>query len=67
MRTLENHNDGDNGTAESKSQQKTSIAFSTVWKMPETVNNSDVNNEADQYISNLIRDSENYEFGKIVL
>ena len=67
LRTLENHNDGDNGTAESKSQQKTSIAFSTVWKMPETVNNSDVNNEADQYISNLIRDSENYEFGKIVL
>ena len=67
MDILENLNESDNGTAESKSQPKTSIAFSTVWKMPETLDNSDVNNAADQYISKLIRDSENYEFGKIAL
>ena len=67
LRILENHNESDNDTAESKSRPKTSIAFSTVWKMPETVDNSDVNNEADQYISNLIKDSQNYEFGKIIL
>ena len=64
---LEKHNENNNGTLESKSQAKPSIAFSTVWQMPKTVTNSSMDNEADRYISNLIRNSSNYEFGKIVL
>ena len=67
LRILEEDNENNDGTLESKSPAKASIAFSTVWKMPKTVHNSSVKNESDQYISNLIRDSQNYEFGKIIL
>ena len=56
-----------NSTLEEKEPSKPSIAFSTVWRMPAIVNTSNRNEESDQYISNLIRRSKNYEFGKIPL
>ena len=44
-----------------------SISYSSTWHLPEGSSNSKTSSQEDQYISNLIRDSKNYKFGKISL
>ena len=44
-----------------------SISYSSTWHVPVVLSNSSISTENDEYISNLIRDSENYKFGKISL
>ena len=44
-----------------------SVSFSSTWHLPVAVRDSRNKTHEDQYISNLIRDSRNYKFGKISL
>ena len=53
--------------AEMKYTAKPSIAVSMGKYMPVISNNEDSDKQEDEYISNLIRETKNYEFGRIAL
>ena len=64
---LDSRKDETNNHSELNSLNLPSISYSSTWQLPEGSSNIVKSEEEDQYISNLIRDSKNYKFGKISL
>merc|ERR1712223_2300571 len=59
--------DESNNHSELNSLNPPSISYSSTWQLAEGSSNLKTSSQEDQYISNLIRDSKNYKFGKISL
>ena len=64
---LDSRKDETKNHSELNSLNLPSISYSSTWQLPEGSSNLKTNAQEDQYISNLIRDSKNYKFGKISL
>ena len=64
---LVNEKEKTNNQLELTKPNKPSVSFSSTWHLPVAVGDQRNRTQEDQYISNLIRDSRNYKFGKISL
>ena len=64
---LANKKEKTNNQIKLTKSNKPSVSFSSTWHLPVAVGDSRNKTQEDQYISNLIRDSRNYKFGKISL